>query len=139
MKQIISELLSRSIELRAPASLNSLSRMESELGIKIDAFSRELYQAFDGFESADPSSMMNLWSIEEILENWSDIPQRQQAVRIPIGDFLIYSDILTARLDASQHPVILTEADREVAVSLPEFFVNLIGDKLNLDRASGLK
>jgi SMI1/KNR4 family protein SUKH-1 len=123
-------LEARSVELRPPASEQSVRQLERELQLTLNETLRELYLQFDGFASCDSKSQMMLWPLERIVEE-KELSQVGPEGRVfAIGDFLIDSDFLMSPLSV-RGPVSLLEERRTLAPSVEAFLVKLTGKEFD--------
>lgn len=108
------------------ATEQDLQQFETGLNLSLNAYVRDLYRAFDGFSLADNRSQIQLWSLQEVTENWDLCTDSGGQRYLPVGDFLIYSDFVMFPLEREASPVFYLYEQSQLAAGTPEFFEKLI-------------
>src|SRR5688572_6652132 len=85
-------LAARGIDLSGPANEQDLRRLEAQLAAPLNAYTRQLYLAFDGYSAPDAQSMIRLWSLQEIVGDKDLCAEIAGQLYFPAGDFMICSD-----------------------------------------------
>ena len=119
-------LAARGIGLSAPANEQDLRQLESELAAPLSEYTRQLYLAFNGFSAPDERSMIQLWSLPEIVSHRDDCAEIGGQLYFPAGDFLIYSDFVMFPCETETSPVIYQYEQAPIAADVPEFFEKII-------------
>lgn len=119
-------LAARGVELSAPANEEDLQGLESELTAQLNAYTRQLYLAFNGFQSPDERSMIQLSPLPEIVRNKGLCVEIGDQLYFPAGDFLLDSDFVMFPCESETSPVIYLCERAQMATDVPEFFEKFI-------------
>lgn len=117
--------------MNPPASLYSLAKLESMIGLKLSQSSKELYSCFDGFEEdIYDCSDMNIWSVDRIIRYIDATTDRSWVDQgVPIADFFIGSELLICRLWLEGDAVCWGDRHFALANSLRQFVLDLSDGK----------
>lgn len=121
-------LLERGVDLNPPATNTALQQFSNNLGVRMPEEFIELYQNFDGFKNLDTKSMFELWSIDRITSEAVEfVTTIGPAKYFPVGDFMIFSDVLVLRERRDDHgPTLLFLYEQtEPAPTLFDFLQDL--------------
>lgn len=126
VEEIVSGIEARGVVLNSPALENTLCVIESKVKFKIDHTFSDLYKIFNGYNSHDNKNHINMWSVEQIVDNLPNLYIDNEGVNFAFADVLLDSDFLVANFSNASCPVFLLYERREVAPDFPTFLKKLV-------------
>lgn len=108
----------REQDVNIPANPSDLANVEVALGVKINPTLRAMYLRFNGFSEHDRRSFIQLWTLQQIIEE-NKIPIYIDSIRyISFADVLIYSDIYLIDFENENSKVLSQAIEEEVSPSI---------------------
>jgi hypothetical protein len=124
LRSALIDLKNRGANLNLHGNSKQLGKFKDPLGISVGSDFHQLYSMFNGFSEQDHKSQINLWNLEKIIDYKSAHENPIEGYCI-IGDILIESDYIVAKIFSQIADVRLLHEKRVLASSLKEFVIDL--------------
>ena len=119
LDKVIEELRQREeVTLGPPCTEEDINGLTSELGYPPASEFMQMYSAFNGAQYYFDLYYFDLWPVEQVIKEMHQSVTHREKTYTPIGDTLIFSDLVMACLSDANEPVLLLYDMEEFAPNL---------------------
>ena len=120
--EIIFALSQREVTLNPPASDADLKQLERLISSIVDPLFVEIFCNFNGYNGMDMSNYIELWSINNIINNMSDYSVINGNTFYDIGDILLESDRIICCFENKEIPIYCKSVQTIIAPTATQFY-----------------